>query len=114
MSVNDKNNAHIRDSVLGAGIKLQSFYQVLTGNLTLNNGLPPVVILDPGGAGRDVLLPNVANSRDEVMVIVNDADAAETLTVKTHDDVTTVGTVAQNERAVLHCDGTDWRIISSV
>ena len=66
-------------------------------------------VLDPGGAGRDVVLPVEAASKGLSFHIRNSADAAEVLTIKASDGSTTVCTPTQNEAAVVSCDGTTWR-----
>ena len=66
-------------------------------------------VLDPGGAGRDVVLPKEAASKGLSFHIRNSADAAEILTIKASDGSTTVCTPTQNEAALVTCDGTTWR-----
>jgi hypothetical protein len=66
-------------------------------------------VLDPGGAGRDVVLPKEAASKGLSFHIRNSADAAEVLTIKASDGSTTVCTPTQNEAAAVSCDGTTWR-----
>jgi hypothetical protein len=56
-----------------------------------------------------VLLP--AEEAGLFFVIVNSADAAETLTVKEDSGTTTISTIAQNKAAILVCDGTTWRTL---
>jgi hypothetical protein len=66
-------------------------------------------VLDPGGAGRDVVLPKEAASKGLSFHLRNAADAAEILTIKASDGSTTVCTPTQNESALVTCDGTTWR-----
>lgn len=63
--------------------------------------------VDPGGAARDVTLPAEATSNGLAFEITNAADAAEALTVK-DDSGATIVTIAQNEKAEVHCDGSAW------
>jgi len=62
---------------------------------------------DPGGAGRNLDLPAAASCSGLVLFIANKADAAEVLTIR---DATTatVCTPAQNESAIVWCDGVTW------
>lgn len=62
---------------------------------------------DPGGAGRNVVLPAEATSAGEFIFISNEADAAEVLTIQ-DDSPATICTPTQNEAAVLWCDGVQW------
>ena len=102
----------IRNVVHEAQFKLRSYKATLAGTLTMAAKHPPLSFLDPGGAGRDILLPPEAEGL--VLIIVNTADAAETLTVKEDSNTTTIMTIpgsaagAANSRAILMCDGTSW------
>ena len=86
-----------------------SYKVTLTSNLSLTESLGRVLILDPGGASRDLTLPTVDFVKSPAggpwFVIVNDAGAAENLVVKDHLG-TTVVTIAQNEQKefYLHID----------
>ena len=62
--------------------------------------------IDPAGA-REVILPAEASSAGLMFIIVNTANAAETITVK-DDAGGTVATVAKDYRAICFCDGTTW------
>lgn len=65
---------------------------------------------DPGGAGRNLVLPNAATATGHMLWVANTADAAEVITIQA--DSATVCTPTQNESAVLWCDGTKWRGIA--
>lgn len=82
----------------------------LGADLTLTHGAAPLQFLDPGGAGRKVLMPTEADSKGLCFFIVNKADAAEDLTIRDDADAATVGTISQNEMAMLVCNGTIWHI----
>lgn len=82
--------------------------ETLAGTRTLLSGEAEVQSLDPGGAGRNVILPDDARAGDWFL-IVNRADAAETLTVKLPDGATTLGSCGQNGRLLVVFDGTEWR-----
>jgi hypothetical protein len=63
--------------------------------------------LDPAGGPVNVDLPAEASSNGLWFYIMNDADAAETITVR-NDAAGTVVTLPQNEAAIVICDGTTW------
>ena len=83
----------------------------LTGTTTLTKADHfgyRILRLDPGGASRTVTLPTEADMDGWMGLIVNAADAAETLTVKEDAGSTTIATIDQNEACLLACDGTNW------
>lgn len=88
--------------ILRGGVALG---QVLTGNLTLTDKSSQWLGLDPGGANRDVTLPQLEDGL--VFYIVNNADAAENLVVK-NAAAATIATLNQNEAAWFACDGSAW------
>ena len=63
---------------------------------------------DPGGAGRNLVLPAEAGCEGYVLFIANTADAAEILTIQ-DDTPATVCTPTQAEAAIVWCDGSVWR-----
>lgn len=65
-------------------------------------------VFDPGGTARTVTLPAEAAADDMILMIANEADAAEDITVKEDAGSTTIVTISQNERALLWCDGVTW------
>lgn len=83
--------------------------ETLTGNRTLtatevkNYG---IWVIDPGGAARDLTLPNAADCPGEILFIKNSADAAEVITIKA--DSATVCTPTQSESAILFSSGVTW------
>lgn len=89
--------------------------EVLAATLVLDFTYPSLIGVDPGGAARDVTLEGVADADPALnglfVEIINLADAAEALTVKSFSGGT-VGTISQNEKArfyhdaVLALDGT--------
>lgn len=79
-----------------------------SGAITLTTADQRVQVIDPGGAGRNVVLPAEADMVGDFFVIVNAADAAETLTVQDNDASTTVLTVAQNFGAYFYSTGSAW------
>lgn len=81
--------------------------ETLTGTKTLVINDAYFQQLDPGGAGRTVTLPAAAQGAE--VVIINEADAAEVLTIQDPTGPTTIATPAQNENAVCwSADGTTW------
>lgn len=62
---------------------------------------------DPGGAGRNVVLPAVAGCQGAFLWISNTADAAEVLTIQ-NSAAATIVTPTQNEAAFVWCDGVRW------
>jgi hypothetical protein len=64
--------------------------------------------LDPGGAGRNVVMPTEASCTGHEVFIINSADAAEVLTIKASNGSTTICTPTQAECAHLVCNGTTW------
>lgn len=83
--------------------------ETLSGTKTMTHDDKQVQFLDPGGAGRTVLLPEEEESAGLMLLIVNTADMAEALTVKDDASGTTVASIAQNEQATFICNGTAWR-----
>lgn len=87
-------------------LKFSSRTLTLAGTLTMTNRDPIVAFLDPGGAGRKVLLP--AEEDGLFFAFVNTADAAEVLTIKDDADAVTFATPTQAEAAVVFCNGVTW------
>lgn len=68
--------------------------------------------LDPSGAHKDVRLPDPTGLGQKMFLIVNSADAAENLVVKTWDEGSTVGTVNQDEAGLFAIDDAGaWALI---
>ena len=88
-----------------------AFSATLAGNLVLTTDHPMIVKLDPGGAGRDVTLEAEAGAAGRFRMIVNSADNPEVLTVK-NDAAVEISTPAQNQAALVYCDGTAWTEIA--
>lgn len=84
----------------------------LTGGLTMTTQHRNILRIDPGGAGRTILLPTEAHGM--WFLIINSADAAETLTVKDDANAITVATLLQNQAGLVFCDqGGTWRRLVS-
>lgn len=90
--------------------------QTLSGTFALDADTPQLLFLDPGGAGREVNLPPEADCEGMVIIIVNEADGVENITVE--DDasaaLTPAAVVGQNEIGVFFCDGTRWQGFTGV
>lgn len=95
------------DPIIVKGLKLGVHIQTLTGATTLDRDMAVAAFLDPGGATRVVTLP--AAEYGLIWLMVNTADAAEDLTIK-NAAAATLGTISQNEAAVVISDGTNWYV----
>lgn len=98
--------ANIEKSMLGPKLRHEILEQTLTGTWTMDDDMPSVQFLDPGGAARTVLLPPEAKGL--WFRIVNTADADELITVKEDSNTTTIGTVSRGESQFFLCNGTTW------
>ena len=84
-------------------------------NLTLTVNHPTIISMAPT-AGRNVLMPLEANSKGLFFIILNNSAGAFALTLQT-----SVGgalpfgaaAIAQNQAAIVVCDGTQWRAITA-
>jgi hypothetical protein len=95
------------------GLRMRSRAFVATADYAISANDAPVLLIDPGGAGRTVLLPAEADSKDLCFFIFNTADAAEVLTIEEDGSTTAIETLAQGKGCFLHCDGTTWRAFSN-
>ena len=105
----DHENGKYYKPEIASGFRLRSLALTATAEMPIDPDWPPVLLLDPGGAARTVLLPAEASSKDLVYFIRNTANAAEVLTVEEDSSTTAILTLAQGEGAMVHCDGTTWR-----
>lgn len=94
-------------------VRMKSIAVTATADMPIEATWPPVLLIDPGGAARTVLLPPEADCKDQMFLIINTADAAETLTVEEDGASTTIVALARNESAWVHCDGTTWRAVQN-
>ncbi len=85
----------------------------LDGAFTVTKAYPSIIKVDPGGAGRDVTLDAEADSKGLFRMIINMADAAESLTVK-DDAANTICVIAQNQLAIVHCNGSAWVEVATI
>lgn len=75
---------------------------LLTGN---------ILFVDPNGNNEDLLLPPEADMVDVLLIIKN--TGGEHIVLKNDADGA-VGTIEDAEAAIVHCDGTTWRIVQFV
>lgn len=93
-------------AVLRGTLPLRRIYAgTLTGAFTVPDISPPVYLLDPGGASRNVTLPAAVDGLS--FLFVNKADAAENLVIK-DAAANTIATAGQNESVEVFTDGTTW------
>ena len=85
--------------------------ETLSGNKTLTLKDAQIQKLDPAAASRDVTLPAEEESEGAMFLIINAADAAESVVVK-NDAAATIATLTADgtasERVLVVCDGSDW------
>ncbi len=85
--------------------------ETLSGNRTITRAeidQYQFFAFDPGGAARTVTLPAEGDAQGALIFVSNETDSAlEVLTIQ-NDGVNTIVTPAQNEAAILWCDGTNW------
>jgi len=92
------------------GFKLLFQSRIMAGTIVLLKSAPPVQYLDLNGAIRNFDLPAAASSKDLVFYVRNISAGAFALTVRDAAAATVVS-LAQNTFAMVHCDGTTWRVI---
>ncbi len=104
---------NLEDAVLsGSLFRSKLKYGILSVDIsaeyTITVNHPPLIIIDPTGSGRDVLLPAEADSEGLTFLILNTEDVSGDLTVKEDADVTTIVTISDGGAAYVFCDGTTW------
>lgn len=110
---NDSYGNKLYQPLVMQGLMANSLAKTVAANEALLITYPPVLLLDPNGGAKDVLLPTEATSVGLMFFIYNTADAAESLVVKEDSDTTAIVTLTQGTGAIVHCDGTTWRLIAS-
>ena len=75
---------------------------------TLYTYSPRIQVLDPNSLSRDVILPPEEESVGEVFFISNSTDTVQSLVIKEDAGIVTIANVAQQEQAILFCDGVEW------
>jgi len=102
------------DPFIMNGLRLASMTLQPADNFPISTSHPTVLLLDPNGAAKDVLLPAEADSKNLVFIIRNIAAGAFAIVVKEDSDTTTIISLAQGKSAMVHCDGTTWRTITQL
>jgi len=80
------------------------------GTLACPSDPPPVLLVDPGGGAANFDLPAEADLANQMLFVVNTADAAEALTVR-NDAAGTIIALSQNESVLIYCDGTSYFLL---
>lgn len=101
------DEAHVEVLPLPVSFLTRESVRTATGAQVLTIASAKHQFIDPQG-NVNVDLPAEESSSGLSFVIYNTADAAETITVR-NDAAGTVATVAQDEAAVVTCNGTVWR-----
>lgn len=110
MSRSNINDAEAQNLTIMNKMRLGVNSMTLGADYTLTHAAAPIQCFDPDGSTRKILMPTEADSRGLCFFIVNWAGGAEDLTIRDDADAVTIGTISQNEMAILVCDGTTWRI----
>lgn len=109
------SEGRLDDVQLWSKFKQMPFTATLAATLTAHAALPPVWLLNPGASGRNVDMPlaTAANMKGTCFWIHHTGATLDTdLTVRDSTGVTTFGTIAKGQSAMLHCDGATWRFYS--
>ena len=115
MSMNQNHkDGRFYDPLFMTGLKLQSLSIAATAEMPIDAHWPPVLLIDPNGGAKTILLPPEASSKDLVFFVQNTADAAETLTIEEDSSTTAIVALAQGKGAMLHCDGVTWRTLTAL
>lgn len=100
-------------------LKMEVFRVTLGAALTLTVNHPPIVVVDSGGVGRNILLPLESASKG-LFFFISSVNAAGVLTLRNSADSVTYGTIdpgavqgATAEKSVCWCDGVNWYVLTS-
>lgn len=81
----------------------------LAADMTWDEDLPTILTIDPTADGRKLIMPAITEAnKGQWFILNNAADAAESILVRSPADAGTIGTVAQNENAIVCNDGVSW------
>lgn len=80
---------------------------ILDADLVLDDTMPVILAIDPGGADRTITAPP-ASLNNHLFILINKADAAEGLNVE-DVDANSLLHIDQNQAGIFICDGTDWK-----
>lgn len=113
---NNHEGGNLIEMILRHGNRILPLTQTLGATYVMDADMPQLQFLDPGGAGREINLPPVADSKGLFFIIVNTADAAENLTVEDSASaaLTPAAVVGQNEIGLFFCDGVRWQGFTGV
>lgn len=103
-----ENNTQYYYVITGSNSSVQTGQMVvetLSGARTFEIGEAKTFVLDPGGAARNFDPRNVTWPMINELIVVNTADAAETITF---DSSGLNQAIAQNERGIFVFDGSNW------
>lgn len=106
----------ISDATWAHGLRLGNTVISGTGSgtiATLSALHSPMLNVDPNGGAGNLLLPlaTLKSSKGLVFFITNTADAAEAITLQTSagSNLSPSIDIAQNESAIVWCDGAVWK-----
>lgn len=93
----------LRNPKIMSGFRLQTMTKTLGAAFTITADMPPAITLDPGGATRQVIMPleTVEANKGLTFIIRNGANAAEDLTIRNAANDATLGTISQDEAALV-------------
>ena len=110
MGTNPLVDVDIFSAMFRTQLKMAFYTKKLSGQIIISVDHPPVLILDPDGSARDVLLPPEANSKGLLFYIYNTAGGQpEILTIKDDSGSDTIMSLDQTEVGLVYCDGAKWR-----
>ncbi len=110
---NNLRRPEIYDPVIMTGLRLASLSKIVGTNEAIAAAAPPVLYLDPNGAAQNVLLPLAdSTTKGLTFFIRNIAAGAFAIAVKDSTNTTTFVSLAQSAFAMLHCDGSTWRVVA--
>ncbi len=105
-------SADVYESTVRKGFRLAFVVEELSDDIIIGKEYPPVLILDPNSATRDVTLPAEADSVGLTFYILNNGAGSEILIIK-DDGGSTIITLDFPDNGWVHCDGVKWRGIVS-
>lgn len=103
MSRLNMDDIELRRPTITNKLRFGYITKTLAADLTLDADMPTCLVLDPGGAGRKLIMPleTVDANKGLAFFVRNGADAAEDITVRNNADGATIGVISQNECAWL-------------
>lgn len=100
-------NAELIRPMFSTGVKSRVMKSTIADNYQITKDHPFFMWLDPNGGNKDVRLPLATDVEHAGLffIIINDADAAESLVVKNAGETETVVTIGQGNVALVFNDG---------